>query len=91
VGEEKTLTTPTIGGGNPESSLGSGKTQTKSRGDAQGETKQSGKGEDQETRRGVARSDPVRAKRRLLHPAITLGRQSRSKGSEDRKSVGTGL
>jgi len=42
--EEKTLTTRTEGGGNPGASLGCGKTQTRSRGDDQGESRQRGRG-----------------------------------------------
>jgi hypothetical protein len=45
--EEKTLTTPTKEGGNPEASLDCGKTQTRGRRDDQGESRQSGRGKDQ--------------------------------------------
>ena len=101
--EEKTLTTPTEGGGNPETSLGCGKTQTRGRGDNQGESRQRGRGKGQQTKRGARgelwtpkgspggheRSGPSQGA--SLHPAIFLGRQSRSRGSEDREGVGTGL
>jgi hypothetical protein len=45
--EEKTLTTLHLGGGNPETSLDCGKTQTRGRGDDHGETRQSGRGRGQ--------------------------------------------
>lgn len=44
--EEKTLTTSHLEG-NPEASLGCGKTQTRGRGDDQGESRQSGRGRGQ--------------------------------------------